>query len=71
MVVRAFIRDLIFWGPAVENARLQTKGYSENQWITSTRPVPGADLLMSNVYEELMRDVVDVKDLGSGVIGGI
>jgi hypothetical protein len=34
------------------------------------RPVPGADLLLSNVYEELMRDVVDVKDLGSGVIGG-
>ncbi|CAN7365482.1 DUF2092 domain-containing protein [Mesorhizobium sp. LjNodule214] len=34
------------------------------------RPVPGADLLMSNVYEELMRDVSDVKDLGSGVIGG-
>jgi len=34
------------------------------------RPVPGADLLMSNVYDELMRDVTDIKDLGSGVIGG-
>lgn len=34
------------------------------------RPVPGADLILSNVYDELMRDVVDVKDLGSGVIGG-
>ena len=34
------------------------------------RPVPGADLLLTNVYDELMRDVVDVKDLGSGVIGG-
>lgn len=34
------------------------------------RPVPGADLLLSNVYDELMRDVVDIKDLGSGVIGG-
>lgn len=33
-------------------------------------PVPGADLLLTNVYEELMRDVTDVKDLGSGVIGG-
>jgi hypothetical protein len=33
-------------------------------------PVPGADLLQSNVYDELMRDVIDVKDLGSGVIGG-
>ena len=35
------------------------------------RPVPGADLLLSNVYDELMADVVDSKDLGSGVIGGI
>lgn len=38
---------------------------------TYHRHVPGADLLQSNVYEELMRDVVDVKDLGSGVIGGV
>jgi hypothetical protein len=35
------------------------------------RPVPGADLLMSNVYDELMSEVIDIKDLGSGVIGGI
>ena len=28
-------------------------------------------MLLSNVYDELMPDVVDVKDLGSGVIGGI
>jgi hypothetical protein len=34
------------------------------------RPIPGADLLQSNVYDELMPEVVDVKDLGSGVIGG-
>ncbi|EJJ28393.1 DUF2092 domain-containing protein [Rhizobium sp. CF142] len=34
------------------------------------RPVPGADLLSSTVYDALMADVVDVKDLGSGVIGG-
>jgi hypothetical protein len=34
------------------------------------RPVPGADLLLSNVYKELMDGVIDVKDLGSGVIGG-
>jgi hypothetical protein len=34
------------------------------------RPVPGADLLMSNVYDVLMDGVTDVKDLGSGVIGG-
>jgi hypothetical protein len=34
------------------------------------RPVPGADLLLSNVYDQLMSEVVEVKDLGSGVIGG-
>ncbi|MDX2419042.1 MAG: DUF2092 domain-containing protein, partial [Xanthomonadales bacterium] len=35
------------------------------------RPLPAADLLLSNVYDALMLDVVDVKDLGSGVIGGV
>lgn len=35
------------------------------------RPVPAADLLMSNVYDQLMPLVTDVKDLGTGVIGGI
>ena len=34
-------------------------------------PVPGADLLESNVYDTLMTDVENVKDLGSGVIGGV
>jgi hypothetical protein len=34
------------------------------------RPVPGADLLMSDPYNELMPLVEDVKDLGSGVIRG-
>jgi len=38
---------------------------------TYNRPLPAADLLMSNAYDELMLDVVDIKDLGSGVIGGI
>jgi hypothetical protein len=37
---------------------------------TLHRPLPAADLILPNVYEELMRDVADVKDLGSGVIGG-
>jgi hypothetical protein len=32
------------------------------------RPLPGADLLMADVYAQLMPEVVDVKDLGSGVI---
>jgi hypothetical protein len=35
------------------------------------RPVPAADLLMSDPYKELMPLVTDVKDLGSGVIQGI
>ena len=35
------------------------------------RPVPAADLLMSNVNEQLIPLVVDTKDLGSGVIGAV
>ena len=35
------------------------------------RPLPAADLLLSTAYEELTEGVVDVKDLGSGVIGGV
>jgi len=35
------------------------------------RPVPAADLLMSDPYNELMPQVTDVKDLGSGVIRGV
>ena len=35
------------------------------------RPIPGADLLLSDIYGELMPLVTDVKDLGSGMIGGV
>lgn len=35
------------------------------------KPVPGADLLLANVYDQLMPMVIDTKDLGSGVIGGV
>ena len=35
------------------------------------RPLPAADLLMSNSYDQLMEDVYDSKDLGSGVINGV
>lgn len=35
------------------------------------RQLPGADLLLQNVYDALMTDVTNVKDLGSGVIGGV
>ncbi|MFK0087431.1 DUF2092 domain-containing protein [Pseudomonas sp. NPDC090755] len=34
------------------------------------RPLPGADLFMSNPQDQLMSGVYDIKDLGSGVIGG-
>lgn len=37
---------------------------------TYNRPLPAADLIMTNVYDQLMPEVVDIKDLGSGVIGG-
>jgi hypothetical protein len=32
---------------------------------------PGADLLLSRVYEELMADVIEAKHIGRGVIDGI
>lgn len=34
------------------------------------RPLPAADLLLSNPYEALIEEVYDAKDLGSGVIDG-
>jgi hypothetical protein len=34
------------------------------------RPLPAADLLMSNPYDELMQSVTEVRDVGSGVIRG-
>lgn len=34
------------------------------------RPLPAADLLMSNAYAGLVQDIYDSKDLGSGVING-
>ena len=36
-----------------------------------SRPLPAADLLTLDAYDALMADVIDIKDLGSGVIGGI
>jgi hypothetical protein len=37
---------------------------------TYHHPVPGADLLLSDVYGQLTPEVIDAKDFGSGVIGG-
>jgi hypothetical protein len=39
--------------------------------VKHNRPLPAADLLLSNAYDELMQDVSEVMDLGSGVIGGV
>jgi hypothetical protein len=33
--------------------------------------MPGADLLLSRVYDELMADVIDAKHIGQGVVDGI
>lgn len=33
-------------------------------------PLPAADLLLTNAYDELIQGVYDSKDLGSGVING-
>jgi hypothetical protein len=38
---------------------------------TYHRPLPAADLLLPDSYSVLMEGVSDVKDLGSGVIGGV
>jgi len=38
---------------------------------TYQRPLPAADLLLTNSYDGLMLGVVDAKDLGTGVIGGV
>ena len=35
------------------------------------KTLPAADLLMTNIYDQLMPAVTDIKDLGSGVIGGV
>jgi hypothetical protein len=33
--------------------------------------IPGADLILSNAYDELMKDVIDAKHIGRGVIDGV
>jgi len=38
---------------------------------THARPLPAADLLGSAPFDALMSEVSEVKDLGSGVIGGV
>ncbi|MDW6022874.1 DUF2092 domain-containing protein [Mesorhizobium sp. BAC0120] len=35
------------------------------------RALPGADLLLSNVYDTLIGDITDAKHIGRGVVGGV
>ncbi|XHM74944.1 DUF2092 domain-containing protein (plasmid) [Mesorhizobium sp. ANAO-SY3R2] len=75
--------ELVFDGKTVTLANKDSKEYAQLE-VPGTidhlvdvlrdklhRPLPAADLLMSDVYQELMAHVVDVKDLGSGYIGGV
>jgi hypothetical protein len=60
-----------------QNAYIQTEAAGTIDSLIDTlrdkfhRQLPGADLLQTGVYDKLMTDVTDVKDLGSGVIGGV
>jgi hypothetical protein len=56
-------------------AQWQTSG-SVDQLVDRLRDeftilAPGADLLMSNVYDALIQDVVDAKHIGRGVVDGV
>jgi hypothetical protein len=68
-------KTLTFYGKG-KNAYVQTEAPGTiDQLIDALRDkfhrqLPGADLLQSGIYDELMTDVTDVKDLGSGIIGG-
>jgi len=42
-----------------------------DELLSQNRPLPAADLLLKDSYTVLMLDVVDIKDLGSAVIGGV
>ena len=68
-------KTLTFFGKG-KNAYMQTEVTGTTDAVIDQlrdkfhRQLPGADLLGSNVYDALMTDVTDVKDLGSGVIDG-
>jgi hypothetical protein len=69
-------KTLSFLGKG-QNAYIQTEAAGDIDSLIDRlrdkfhRQLPGADLLQSGVYDELMDGVTDVKDLGSGVIGGV
>jgi len=75
--------EYVFNGKTLAMVGKNANVYSQVEWTGSLdqlvdqlrekfhRPIPGADLLMSNVYDQLIPEVVDTKDLGSGVINGV
>jgi hypothetical protein len=75
--------EYVFDGKTLAMLGKNVNGYAQVEWTGTLdqlvdelrnkfhRPIPGADLLMSNIYDQLMPEVVDSKDLGSGVVNGV
>jgi hypothetical protein len=73
---------MIFDGKAVTIFGKNINGYAQidasgtvDQLIDTLRDrgmaIPGADLLLSNVYDTLIGDVLEAKHIGEGVVGGV
>jgi hypothetical protein len=75
--------EYVFNGKTLAMLGKDANAYSQVEWTGTLdqlvdelrnkfhRPIPGADLLMSNIYDQLMPEVVDSKDLGSGLVNGV
>jgi hypothetical protein len=75
--------DLVFDGKTLTVLGKNLNAYSQtdipgsiDQLVARLRnefgvAVPGADLLLSKAYDELMADVIDAKQIGRGVIDGV
>lgn len=65
----------VFGKNANKYAQIEIPGSTDNliDQLKNTYhvPLPAADLVLSNASGVLLQDVIDVKDLGSGVINGI
>lgn len=73
--------ELFFDGSKLTLVNKETNEYAQKDFAgnidslieelrNNNRPLPGAALLVSGLYEKVMPMVTDVKDLGSGVIRG-
>jgi hypothetical protein len=74
--------QMIFDGKAVTIFGKNINGYAQidapgtlDQLIDTLRDrgmaIPGADLLLSNVYDTLVGEVIEAKYIGHGVVGGV